>query len=104
MLCYRHGAFSNRSIILHELKSPTSPGWAFARARGALPFQPTPRTCDSCAAMGWSTVPASPIGAWSCCGDRMPRGKVAQFCRKRARCENGVPRARDLEFQNSRIT
>lgn len=66
----RHGAFSNASIILHELKNPNSPGWAFAAVQGRGPFEPYSRVCDSCRAMGWSTDLGSPFGAWQCCGTR----------------------------------
>ena len=39
-VAFRHGAFSNSSIILHELKNPNSPGWAHcSTARGrSCPF------------------------------------------------------------------
>jgi hypothetical protein len=47
-VAYRHGAFSNASLILHELKNPRSPGWAFAQAHGSGPFVPTPRECGPC--------------------------------------------------------
>ena len=47
-VAYRHGAFSNASLILHELKNPRSPGWAFALAQGSGPFVPTPRECGPC--------------------------------------------------------
>ncbi len=63
-----HGSFSNASIVLHELKNPNSPGWAFAAARGSGPFEPWPRSCASCAAKGWSSDAASPLRAWTCCG------------------------------------
>ena len=33
--CHLFAAFSNASIILHELKNPNSPGWAFAEAHGS---------------------------------------------------------------------
>ena len=50
------GAFSNSSIVLHELKNPQSPGWEFAARRGAGPFEPYRRECGPCEQMGWSSV------------------------------------------------
>lgn len=64
----RHGAFSNASIVLHELKNPASPGWQFAAGRGGGPFVPLPRVCDTCEALRWSTDPGSPYARWRCCG------------------------------------
>ena len=63
-----HGAYSNASIVLHELKNPRSPGWSFAASRGAGPFVQLSRKCASCATMGWSTVPGSVYARWRCCG------------------------------------
>ena len=68
-VAFHHGAFSNASIVLHELKNPKSPGWDFAAARGRGEFVPLRRVCDFCGTMGWSTVPSSPYGEWKCCGE-----------------------------------
>ena len=72
-VAYHHGAFSNASIVLHELKNPASPGWAFAMARGSGPFVHHKRTCSTCEAMGWSSVPNHPALKWRCCGDAQTR-------------------------------
>ena len=82
-VAFRHGAFSNASIILHELKNPRSPGWAFARKAGGGPFERTARVCGRCQAdMGWDSVSGSPFGEWECCGSRITRGRVRAGCRK----------------------
>ena len=60
--------FSNRSIVLHGLKGPNNPFWDFAQKRSSGPLIPYPRTCDSCARMGWSTWPGSVVNEWTCCG------------------------------------
>lgn len=66
-----HGAFSNSSIVMHDLKdNRTDFFWRFAERRGSGPFAPTARTCDTCAAMGWATSPGSAHAKWRCCGDR----------------------------------
>ena len=67
-LAFHHGAFSNASIVLHELKNPNSSGWTFAPQRGSGPFVPYHRQCGQCEAMGWSTIPGNPLGRWRCCG------------------------------------
>mmetsp|Transcript_73319 Transcript_73319/g.122447 ORF Transcript_73319/g.122447 Transcript_73319/m.122447 type:complete len:419 (+) Transcript_73319:23-1279(+) len=67
-LSFHHGAFSNASIVLHELKDPTSPGWQFAASRGIGNFVPLVRTCGSCQELGWSSVQGSMHGQWKCCG------------------------------------
>ena len=85
-LAFHHGAFSNSSIVLHELKNPNSPGWSFAAARGTGSFVPFERECATCEAMGWSTVPGSSVGAWRCCGSKMNDAQVKHACRSRARC------------------
>jgi len=65
----RHGAFSNSSIVIHELKdNRTDFFWRFAQWRGSGPFVPQERRCDTCAAMGWSSWPGSSLGGWRCCG------------------------------------
>ena len=64
-------SFGNRSIVLHGLKEASSPFWAHAARSSSGPFEPTARTCDSCAAMGWSTWPGSVVHAWRCCGERV---------------------------------
>ena len=87
---FTHGAFSNRSIILHELKDPNHAGWDFVQRRGNGPFEPIERTCDSCERMGWSTVPGSPVAGWECCGARKKKWQVRQACRKRETCVVGV--------------
>jgi len=69
-LAFHHGAFSNASIVLHELKNPSSPGWAFAAKQGNGAFIPFERTCGPCGAptngrprgssgMGWVTTRVS---------------------------------------------
>jgi len=85
-LAFRHGAFSNASIVLHELKNPQSPGWTFAPMRGSGPFVPYARTCGACEAMGWSTIPGNPMGRWRCCGAPVTRRELLQACRDRAHC------------------
>ena len=82
-LAFHHGAFSNRSIVVHELKNPNSPGWRFAPRRGGGPFIPFERTCGPCGepaaatqqrgptGMGWVTeslTRRNPVAAWTCCG------------------------------------
>ena len=87
-VAFRHGAFSNASIILHELKNPNSPGWAFARAHGSGPFVPFARECGECGrVMGWSTVPQSPSASFECCGLRNAPSEVRKACATgRERC------------------
>ena len=85
-VAFRHGAFSNSSIILHELKNPNSPGWAFAASHGAGPFVPFTRTCDTCEAMRWSTWPASHAAQWECCGLRHSEAELRKACRSREAC------------------
>ena len=79
------GAFSNHSIVLHELKNPRSPGWQFAARRGSGPFQPFERECGRCDAMGWARTPSSAVASWKCCGTRgcMEPGRVAAVRGKR---------------------
>ena len=89
-VAFRHGAFSNKSIILHELKNPKSPGWAFAEAHGSGPFEPfRERVCGACEGeMRWSSVPGSHVARWECCGLRNDAEVVKEACRKdrRTRC------------------
>ena len=65
-----HGAFSNRSIVLHGLKKEKNQRKFrdLVLHRGLGPFVPFRRKCGSCAAMGWSTWPGSVHGQWTCCG------------------------------------
>ena len=73
-----HGVFSNASIVMHDLKdNRTEFFWHLAARRGSGPFVPTPRTCDTCAAMGWTTWPGSAHAKWKCCGDRQAQVKPA---------------------------
>ena len=90
-VAFRHGAFSNSSIILHELKNPNSPGWAFAEAHGSGPFVPFLRACGECAReMGWVTWPESPAARWECCGLKQEEYVVKAQCAKRERCAGGA--------------
>ena len=83
-----HGAFSNASIVMHELKDNRTDYFRrFAARRGGGPFVPTPRTCDSCAAMGWTSWPGSAHAAWKCCGNRRAR-RQARGSGKRRRRQN----------------
>jgi hypothetical protein len=86
-VAFRHGAFSNSSIILHELKNPASPGWAFAEAHGSGPFVPYARACGECEReMGWSTVPGSFAARWQCCGQRKTASELRTACATRRHC------------------
>ena len=89
-VAFRHGAFSNKSIILHELKNPRSPGWDFAGAHGSGPFEPfRERVCGACESeMRWSSVPGSHVAKWECCGLANDAAAVKEACRKdkRTRC------------------
>ena len=62
--------FSNRSIVFHGAKKPTSRAWGVAEARGSGEFIPLNRTCDACAEMGWATFEPSAFLKWRCCGHR----------------------------------
>lgn len=65
-----HGAFSNSSIVLHGLKKERNQRkfYQFAMQRGMGPLVPFRRKCGSCAALGWSSWPTSPVRSWTCCG------------------------------------
>ena len=63
-------SYSNRSIVAHGAKRPTSRMWAIAERRMSGAFVPFNRTCGTCAAeMGWSSYPGSVFADWQCCGD-----------------------------------
>ena len=72
-----HGAFSNRSIVMHGLKRERNQlkFRALAEARGLGKFIPFKRTCGACAKLGWSTWPGSPHAEWTCCGCDATRSK-----------------------------
>ena len=108
-LSFRHGAFSNASLVLHELKNPSSPGWAFAAARGSGPFVPFERGCGPCGAppagasrgaqgMGWVTAERgrepNPVSRWRCCG--APDGGCGDWKppNRRAGAQSAAPRRR----------
>ena len=62
--------FGNRSIVLHGLKGPNNPFWAYVQTNGQAPFLPIARTCGTCRSLGWSTWPGSIVHDWRCCGVR----------------------------------
>ena len=83
---------SNRSIVFHGAKRPTSRAWGVAEARGSGAFIPLNRTCASCAEMGWVTFEPSALRQWQCCGAlKLPRRAAA---RTRTRSERMSSRAR----------
>ena len=55
--------------MLHGLKHKqlAASQIAFAERRSAGSFQPLPRTCSTCKAMGVSSWPGSVINHWTCC-------------------------------------
>ena len=67
--------------------------WRLAERRGSGPFVPTPRTCDTCAAMGWATRPGSTHATWRCCGNREAIGEA----------EGKVPARRQARGDKRRI-
>lgn len=67
--------FGNHSIVVHGLRSSRQDAFRSNAVRnGGGDFVPTPRTCDSCRAMGWTTWPGTPLHDWRCCGVRHPGG------------------------------
>ena len=87
---YTTGVFSNRSIVLHNLKDPNSSVWEFAARRSAGPFEPIKkRVCRSCTAMGWATWPRrdrpedDAASSWRCCGHPAKKSVLERECRSR---------------------
>ena len=73
--------FSNRSIVLHGLRTEKHAAFREAAAHaGAGPFEPFERECGTCGAMGWTTWPSSPINRWRCCGKRLEPGRRVRAC------------------------
>ena len=89
-----HGAFSNSSIVLHGLKRERNQRKfrAIAEARGLGHHVPFNRVCSTCADIGWSTWPDSPIGQWTCCGCDATRSKSE--CDNRMGIGDGQPENR----------
>lgn len=80
-----HLRFSNKSIILHGLKTRKHQSiLQEAMARSSGPFVPFMRECDSCERMGWSTWPLSPVRNWTCCGERVKPRMLQRACRGKA--------------------
>lgn len=65
-----HGAFSNRSIVLHGLKREKNQVKfrRIAEVRGLGNFVPFDRKCGTCADLGWSSWPGAVHAQWTCCG------------------------------------
>lgn len=74
-----HGAFSNRSIVLHGLKREKNQikFRRIAEERGLGRFVPFDRKCGTCAELGWSTWPGAVHGQWTCCGCDATENKAA---------------------------
>ena len=73
--------FSNRSIVLHGLRTEKQVAFREAAVRrGAGAFEPFERQCDSCTSMGWATWPRSPMGRWRCCGKKLDPGRRVRAC------------------------
>ena len=94
-------SYSNRSIVAHGAKRPTSRMWAIAERRMSGAFVPFNRTCGTCAAeMGWSSYPGSVFADWQCCGDPSNRSRLGRAAKarlhatgkRRAKGERGATR------------
>lgn len=73
--------FSNRSIVLHGLRTEKQTLFREeAIRRGSGEFEAYYRTCDSCQQMGWTTWPDSPMNQWRCCGKRLDPGRRVRAC------------------------
>ena len=89
-------SYTNRSIVAHGAKRPSSRMWPAAEARMSGAFIPFNRTCGTCGAeMGWSSYPGSAFGTWQCCGEPLRssnRTARALSRRRRAAAASGPTR------------
>ena len=68
-------SYSNKTIVAHGAKRPSSRMWGVAVQRMSGAFVPFHRTCGTCgggggagSGMGWSSYPGSMFASWQCCG------------------------------------
>lgn len=73
--------FSNRSIVLHGLRTEKHLAFRYAaKQAGAGRFEPVERRCGTCASMGWTTWPGTPMRHWRCCGKALGPGRRVRAC------------------------